>query len=401
MATKVNVPGMGESITSGILATWHVKDGDRVKRDQLLFELETDKITAEGLAETDGKIALKVEEGTEVAVGQTVAVIDESAVAEEEAEAPEEAPPAETGEKVSEKPLLSPAARRAAEETGVDTAQLRGSGKEGRVTKGDILEAASEAEPKAEPADPKAEEAPIPASPPESEQRVTRRKLTPLRQRIAQRLLASQREAAILSTFNEVDLTAVKALRARYQETFTRKHGIKLGFMSFFVKATVHALREVPAVNSRIEGDTLIENHFYDIGVAVSTNKGLLVPVIRDCDNIGFADVEKRIADAARRAQEGKIRIEDLEGGVFTITNGGVFGSLLSTPILNPPQSGILGMHTIQDRPVAINGEIQIRPMMYLAHSYDHRVVDGREAVTFLIKIKELLEDPSRLLLEL
>jgi 2-oxoglutarate dehydrogenase E2 component (dihydrolipoamide succinyltransferase) len=239
----------------------------------------------------------------------------------------------------------------------------------------------------------------VPPAPAAGAARQSRRKLSPLRQRIAQRLVQAQHEAAMLTTFNEVDLTAVRELRARYQDSFTRKHGVKLGFMSFFVKAVVRALQDVPALNARIDGDSVVENHYYDIGVAVSTERGLLVPVVRDCDRADFADIERQIAAAAQKARESKIALADLEGGVFTITNGGVFGSLLSTPILNAPQCGILGLHAIQDRPVAINGQVVIRPMMYVALSYDHRLVDGREAVTFLVRVKQTIEDPSRLLL--
>ena len=276
---------------------------------------------------------------------------------------------------------------------------MAGTGKAGRVTKGDMLAAADKpAAPAAPPAStppvPKAPPAPLPAG-----ERQTRRKLTPLRQRIAERLVAAQHEAAMLTTFNEVDMSAVMALRARYQDEFVKKNGLKLGFMSFFTKAVVHALKTVPAVNAQIDGDSIVENHFYDIGVAVSTEKGLMVPVIRGCDQLGMAEIEKAIGDAAKRARESKITMADLEGGVFTITNGGIFGSMLSTPILNAPQSAILGLHAINDRPVALNGQVVIRPMMYLALSYDHRLVDGREAVTFLVKVKQAIEDPSRLLL--
>jgi 2-oxoglutarate dehydrogenase E2 component (dihydrolipoamide succinyltransferase) len=239
-----------------------------------------------------------------------------------------------------------------------------------------------------------AQAAPAPAG-----SRQTRRKLTPLRQRIAQRLVAAQHEAAMLTTFNEVDMSAVMALRAKYQDDFVKKNGLKLGFMSFFAKAVVHALKEVPAINAQIEGDTIIQNHFYDVGVAVSTEKGLMVPVIRNCETLGMADIEKSIADAAKRAREGKITLADLEGGVFTITNGGIFGSMLSTPIINSPQSAILGLHAINDRPIAVNGQVVIRPMMYLVLSYDHRLIDGKEAVTFLVKVKQAIEDPARLLL--
>ncbi|MEI6862529.1 MAG: 2-oxoglutarate dehydrogenase complex dihydrolipoyllysine-residue succinyltransferase, partial [Verrucomicrobiota bacterium] len=306
----------------------------------------------------------------------------------------------------------SPAVRRLAEETGVDPASVAGSGKAGRVTKGDMLAAApaaagqgSEVKGNGSPASapaPVSSPSPItpnPAPAASAGERQTRRKMTPLRQKIAQRLVAAQHEAAMLTTFNEVDMSGVMALRAKYQDDFVKKNGVKLGFMSFFVRAVVHALREVPALNAQLDGDTVVENHYYDVGVAVSTEKGLMVPVIRGCDSLGMADIEKAIGDAAKRARDAKITLADLEGGVFTITNGGIFGSMLSTPILNPPQSGILGLHAITERPVALNGQVVIRPMMYLALSYDHRLVDGKEAVTFLVKVKQAIEDPARLLL--
>lgn len=412
---------MGESITGGILSAWHVKDGDQVERDQPIFELETDKITSEGLAEAAGRLSIKVDEGEEVAVGQVVAEIDEAAAgeakkasADEAAPSPGKTPPAEEPSEskaeetspeirkgvTAQAAAVSPAVRRLAAETGVDPATVQGSGKTGRVTKGDMLAAAETQAAQSKDAAPAAEAAtPAPAGP-DRQERTTRKKLSPLRQRIGQRLVASQREAAILSTFNEVDLSAVRELRARYQDQFVKKNGIKLGFMSFFIKAAVDALKEIPQVNAQLDGDTLVQNHFYDIGVAVSSDKGLIVPVIRDCDQLSMAELETQLATYAKKARDGKITIQDLEGGVFTISNGGIFGSLLSTPIINPPQSGILGMHTIQERPVAVNGQVVIRPMMYLALSYDHRVVDGREAVTFLLRIKQTLEDPARLLLE-
>jgi 2-oxoglutarate dehydrogenase E2 component (dihydrolipoamide succinyltransferase) len=297
--------------------------------------------------------------------------------------------------------------RRLAGETGVDPSTVAGSGKAGRVTKGDMLAAAeAPARPAAPavpapaaPGAPRPAAVPTPASP--AGERQTRRKLSPLRQRIADRLVSAQHSAALLTTFNEVDMSGVMGLRSKYQEDFVKRNGLKLGFMSFFVKAVVQALREVPAINSQIEGDTLVQNHYYDIGVAVSTEKGLMVPVIRNCDGLGMAGIEKAITDAAGRARDGKITLSDLEGGVFTITNGGTFGSLLSTPIINPPQSAILGMHAINERPVAVAGQVVIRPMMYLALTYDHRLVDGREAVTFLVKVKQAIEDPARLLLGL
>jgi 2-oxoglutarate dehydrogenase E2 component (dihydrolipoamide succinyltransferase) len=413
MPLEVKIPPMGESISSGILAKWHVKNGDSVKRDQALFELETDKITSEGTADDAGTITLKVEAGAEVKIGQVVALIEAAAAGDTPAQKPAAPAPAANPaavappeSKAAAQPALtvqSPAVRRLAGETGINPADVTGSGKAGRVTKGDMLSAAEKPTPVA----PVQAPAPAPAAPapaaaaPQSGERQTRRKLTPLRQRIAERLVSAQHSAALLTTFNEVDMSGVMALRSRYQDDFVKKNGLKLGFMSFFVKAVVHALREVPAINTQLDGDTLVQNHFYDIGVAVSTEKGLMVPVIRDCDSLGMASIERAITNAAGKAREGKITLADLEGGVFTITNGGTFGSLLSTPIINPPQSAILGMHAINERPVALAGQVVIRPMMYVALTYDHRLVDGREAVTFLVKVKQQIEDPSRLLLGL
>jgi 2-oxoglutarate dehydrogenase E2 component (dihydrolipoamide succinyltransferase) len=422
----VIIPSLGESITGGVLAQWRVKDGDIVNKDQPLYELETDKITSEGTAETGGRIALKAAAGDTVQIGAVVATIDTGqrrpAVAEALAGRPETGKPAAAAnpepKTLNPEPAAtapqSPAVRRLAAETAVNPATVAGTGKGGRVTKGDMIAAADTGKRipdtgKMEPAAP-----PPPSAPPETIRspvsdipniptlpaaKQTRRKMTPLRQRLAQRLVQAQREAAMLTTFNEVDMSAVRDLRTRYQEEFTKKHGVKLGFMSFFVKAVVRALQEVPVVNALLDGDTVVENHYYDIGVAVSTERGLLVPVLRDCDRAGFAAIEKQLAAVAQKAREGKITLADLEGGVFTITNGGIFGSLLSTPILNAPQCAILGMHAIQDRPVAVAGQVVIRPMMYLALSYDHRIVDGREAVTFLVRVKQALEDPVRLTL--
>ncbi len=417
---EVKIPPMGESISSGVLAKWHVADGDLVAKDQSLFELETDKITSEGTAEAAGRITLAVPEGAEVRIGQVVATIDPSAAgtatpavatgqdATATSPRPNPAAPAGTDQSASAvaaspgagatKPFAteSPAVRRLAGETGVDPSKVTGSGKAGRVTKGDMLAASAGA-----PSAPAPSAPPPPAPVRAPGERQTRRKMTPLRQKIAARLVAAKQETAMLTTFNEVDMSAVMALRTRFQDDFVKRHGIKLGFMSFFLKAVVHALKAVPAINAQLDGDTIVENHYYDIGVAVSTDKGLMVPVIRDCDAIGMAAMEQQIAAVAAKARESKITLADLEGGVFTITNGGTFGSLLSTPIINPPQSAILGMHSINERPVAVNGQVVIRPMMYVALSYDHRLVDGREAVTFLVRVKQAIEDPSRLLLGL
>jgi 2-oxoglutarate dehydrogenase E2 component (dihydrolipoamide succinyltransferase) len=407
MATlAVKIPAMGESITGGVLARWHVRDGDFVQRDQPLYELETDKITAEGSAEAAGRIALKVAEGSEVTIGQVVAVVETGVRIPDTGKPLAQAPAESIRPPISDiRNFQPPAVRRLADETGVDPAALTGTGPGGRVTKADMLaaaaadtgyrkpdtgmkETAASAMPPSEPGAIRSPVSEIPNPP----GRETRRKLTPLRQRLAQRLVQAQHQAAMLTTFNEVDMSAVRDLRTKHQEAFTRKHGIKLGFMSFFVKAVVRGLQEVPAINALLDGDTVVEHHYYDIGVAVSTDRGLMVPVLRDCEGASFADLEKQLAAAAQKAREGKMTLADLEGGVFTITNGGVFGSLLSTPILNAPQCAILGMHAIQDRPVAVNGQVVIRPMMYLALSYDHRIVDGREAVTFLVKVRQALE---------
>lgn len=416
MVIEVKVPTMGESITSGLLSAWHVKDGDFVKTDQALYELETDKITSEGVAEANGRISLRAKEGAEVEVDQVIAAIDDSAdgmketatgdiqaTPELEVKQPETQLEATKITKEPERakearPAESPAVRHLAAETGIDLASVSGTGKGGRVTKGDILKEAKSQVPAHTPSPPP----PIPGpGTAVLTERVTRKKMTPMRRRIAERLVAAQHSAAILSTFNEVDMSEVMALRKSHQEAFVTKYGVKLGFMSFFLKATVKALKEVPAINAQIDGEEIVQNHYYDIGVAVSTPKGLLVPVVRNADTLSFAEIELAIAHYAKKAREGGMSIEDLQGGVFTITNGGIFGSLLSTPILNQPQSGILGMHTIKERPVVIDGQVAARPMMYLAFSYDHRLVDGSEAVTFLVKIKEAIENPARLLLEI
>jgi 2-oxoglutarate dehydrogenase E2 component (dihydrolipoamide succinyltransferase) len=408
---EVKVPSVGESITSGLLGVWSKPDGAYVNAGDPLFEIETDKVTSEVVAEVAGQLKHLAKQGDTVNVGQVVASIDESvpapvaAAAGSAKEAKKEkngsaeipparvqanatpASPAQRGKNADD---LSPAVRFQAAEKGIDPKSIDGTGKDGRVLKGDILAAAAAPKP------PSAGPAPKPTG-----ERTTRKKMSPLRQKIAARLLSAQQETAHLTTFNEVDLSAIMALRVKFQDRFVKKHEIKLGFMSFFVKAVVHALHVVPAINARIDGDELVQNNFYDIGVAISTDKGLLVPVLRDADQLGFAGVEKAIGAYAKKARDGKIQLADLEGGVFTITNGGVFGSLMSTPILNPPQAAILGMHTIQERPVAVSGRVEIRPMMYLALTYDHRIVDGKEAVTFLATVKEVIENPGAVLLEL
>jgi len=398
MSVEVKIPAVGESISSGIISVWHKKSGEFVKTGEPLFTLETDKVSTEITAEKDGILTAHVPEGQEVKIGEVVASIDESGAP------PTEPKPSETGKeakpdasparKSSDVGVLSPAARRVIEEEHLDPAAIKGSGKDGRLTKGDALAAAQNREAATEPQVAAPSDSPTPVG--ESD-RFTRRKMSPLRRKIAAQLVMAQHNAAILTTFNECDMSAVQSLRAKSQDAFTKKNGLKLGFMSFFIKATVEALKTVPALNGRIEGDDFIENHFFDVGVAVGTERGLIVPIVRDADKKSFAELERDISGYAKKAREGKIKIEDLQGGSFTISNGGIYGSLLSTPILNPPQSGILGMHKIMDRAVVVNGKVEARPMMYLALSYDHRAVDGKEGVTFLVKVKECIEDPTKL----
>lgn len=378
----IKIPTVGESISTALISTWHKADGDAVAAGDLLLTLETDKVSTELTAETAGVLKITVPAGTEVSIGAVVGTLTENTAA---APAPAPAPAPTTATEpvaVAEKP--QPAETAAAATSSAPP----------------LISAPA---PAPAPASPPAAAAPAPAAATTpsvgSDQRTTRVRLSPLRRKIATHLVAAQQTAAILTTFNEADMTAVMTLRKQLQDNFVARHGLKLGFMSFFVKAVVDALKAVPQINARLEGDELVKQHYYDIGVAVGTEKGLVVPVIRDCDTKSFAEIEQAILDAAKKARDGKLLVEDLQGGVFTISNGGIYGSLLSTPILNPPQSGILGMHTIQDRPVALQGQVVIRPMMYLALSYDHRVVDGKEAVTFLIRIKDCLENPARLLL--
>jgi len=405
MSIEVKVPAVGESITSGVLSLWHKQNGDIVGEGEALFTLETDKISTEVPATGSGKLQIQVDPGQEVKIGQVVALLDDSV--KPPAQTAKPSSPAETT--ASPVPqdsnvTLSPAARRIVEEEKVNPAEISGTGKRGQVTKSDLVQYL---ESKSAPQSPTQTEAqPAPASPasaapqPDLSSRTTRRKMSPLRKKIAAQLVMAQQNAAMLTTFNECDMSAVMQLRSQYQESFQKRHGVKLGFMSFFIKAVVDALQSVPAMNARIDGDDLIENHYYDIGVAVGTPRGLVVPVVRDADKKSFAELEKEVAAYAGKARDGKLGLSDLTGGVFTITNGGIYGSLLSTPILNPPQSGILGMHKIQNRPIAIGEKIEVRPMMYLAVSYDHRVVDGKEAVTFLVRIKDCVEAPTRLLLQ-
>ena len=410
MAIEVKIPAVGESISSGVVSVWHKKSGDFVNAGDALFTLETDKVSTEITAETPGVLDTMVPEGQEVKIGEVVATIDDSKTAPAKSEPAEgKAAPRKTEQKPAaaskEKSptTLSPAVRRIVEEEHVETDKISGTGKDGRLTKGDVIAAAQNRKSIGE-----AVSSPGTATPSATAEqdrqsadgRFTRKKMSPLRRKIAAQLVMAQHTAAILTTFNECDMSAVQELRARSQEAFMKKNSVKLGFMSFFIKACVEALKAVPVVNGRIEDEDFIQNNFYDIGVAVGTERGLVVPVVRDADKKSFADLERAIADYATKAREGKLKIEDLQGGTFTISNGGVYGSLLSTPILNPPQSGILGMHKIMERPVAVNGKIEARPMMYLALSYDHRAIDGKEAVTFLIKVKECIDDPKKLPLD-
>ena len=440
MAIEVKIPSVGESITSGVVSAWHKKSGEFVNEGEALFTLEADKVSTEIVAEKTGILETKVPEGQEVKIGEIVAIIDDSKRQPEEKKeekpkkrepeekkrepeadkkAAEEKAPVAAGDlsavasakgddrgrpqPTAAPTTLSPAVRRIIEEEKLEPGAIRGTGEGGRLTKGDVLAAAQQrgkadlsaiAPAKAEQ---KVEAREVE---PSGDARFVRKKMSPLRRKIAQQLVMAQHTAAILTTFNECDMNTVQELRRNKQDEFTKKNGVKLGLMSFFVKACVEALKAVPVVNGRIEDEDFIQNNFYDIGVAVGTERGLVVPVVRDADKKSFADLERDIADYAMRARDGKLKIEDLQGGTFTITNGGVYGSLFATPILNPPQSGILGMHKIMPRPVAVDGKVEVRPMMYLALSYDHRAIDGKEAVTFLVKVKDCIEDPKKLPLD-
>ena len=394
MAKEIRVPALGESVTEATIAKWFRQAGEAVKADEPLVELETDKVTVEVPAPASGKLSsIDAAPGTTVNVGALLGMIEEGAAGAappKAAEAPKKAEAPAPAAKAAEAPL-SPAVRKMVEENKVDTSSVTGTGKDGRLTKGDVI---AHLEKPAAPA-------PAPAPAPSDATREERVKMSRLRLTIARRLKDAQNTAAMLTTFNEVDMTATMALRNQYKELFEKKHGVKLGFMSFFVKACIQALKEIPAVNAEIDGDDIVYKNFYHIGVAVGTEKGLVVPVLRDADMLSFAGIEKTIAEYGKRARDGQLQIAEMQGGTFTISNGGVYGSLMSTPILNAPQSGILGMHKIQERPVAVNGQVVIRPMMYLALSYDHRIVDGKEAVTFLVRVKENLEDPQRTSLDL
>ena len=409
MTTPITVPALGESVSEATVAKWMKNVGDAVKKDEALVELETDKVTVEVFASTAGTLSeIVAPAGTTVNVGALIGNIAEgagAAAAKPVAAAAPAAKAAAAPAPAKEEERLSPAVRKLVDEAGVSPAAIAGTGKDGRLTKGDVLEhlekqkAAPAAPAAARPAPAPAPVVPhVPRSLTEREERVP---MSRLRRRIAERLKQAQNTAAILTTFNEVDMTAVMSLRETYKDRFEKKHKVKLGFMSFFVKAALQALKEIPAVNAEIDGDDIIYKNHYDIGVAVGTEQGLVVPVLRNVDALSFAEIESGIAELGKRARDGKLAIEDLTGGTFTISNGGTYGSLMSTPIINPPQSGILGMHKIQQRPMVVDGKIEARPMMYLALSYDHRIIDGREAVTFLVRMKECLEDPQRLLIEL
>ena len=398
MTIEIKVPAMGESVTEATISKWFKKEGDAVKRDEPLLELETDKVTVEVPSPADGAIeSITAQAGATVQVGALL-----GAIAEGKAGAPSKAAPKAEAAKHAATPAAPkidspamPSAKRIAAESGIAAGSVAGTGKDGRVTKGDMLGALTARSSAPQPA------TAAPSGPRHNEAREERVQMTRLRKTIALRLKESQNTAAQLTTFNEVDMTAVMALRASYKDIFEKKHGVKLGFMGFFAKAVVAALKDLPNVNAEIEGDSIVYKNYFDIGIAVSTERGLVVPVVKGADLLSLADIEKAIVDYGTRARDNKLKLEELQGGTFSITNGGVFGSLMSTPILNSPQSGILGMHKIQPRPMAIGDKIDIRPMMYLALSYDHRIVDGREAVTFLVKVKDNLEDPQRLLLDI
>ncbi len=400
----IMTPALGESVAEATVARWTKKVGDAVKRDEMLIELETDKVSLEVASPADGVLTeILAAEGDTVLPGALLGRVTAGAAASPSAPAPVAAPvaapfvapvPAPIPAPVAAAAPVAPSVRRIAAETGLDTSTVAGSGKDGRVTKGDALAALE-----ARAAAPKVVAAP--SAPRPVHEREDRVKMTRLRQTIARRLKEAQNTAAMLTTFNEVDMSAVMALRNQYKDVFEKRHGVKLGFMSFFVKACVEALKDVPDVNAEIDGTDLIYKNHYDIGVAVGTEKGLVVPVVRDAETLSLAGIEKAIGALGKKARDGQLSIDDMQGGTFTISNGGVYGSLMSTPILNTPQSGILGMHKIQDRPMVIGGQIVVRPMMYLALSYDHRVVDGQGAVTFLVKVKDYIEDPQRLLLDL
>jgi 2-oxoglutarate dehydrogenase E2 component (dihydrolipoamide succinyltransferase) len=410
MIVEVKVPQLSESVSEATLLDWHKKEGEPVKRDENLIDIETDKVVLELPAPVDGVLVKIIKNARDsVGAGEVIAQIDTEAKSSSSAAKPAAPPTSPQPQAKKEAPPVMPAAQKIAAEKGIDAAKIQGSGRDGRVTKGDVLQQA--ARPAAAPpaaAAPAVQRPALQQPPPpvnvedllsgRPEQRVP---MSRLRQRVAERLVQSQSTAAILTTFNEVNMAPVIDMRRKYQERFEKEHGTRLGFMSFFIKASVHALKRYPVVNASIDGADIVYHGYFDIGVAVGSPRGLVVPILRDADRMGFAEIEKKIADFGKRAQDGRLAIEELTGGTFSISNGGVFGSMLSTPIINPPQSAILGIHATKDRPVVENGEIVIRPMNYLALSYDHRIIDGREAVLFLVAIKEALEDPARLILEI
>ena len=406
MAAEIVVPALGESVKEATVAKWLKKVGDTVAVDDPLVELETDKVTLEVNAKDAGILKeIKVQSGSNVAVGAVLGSIGSgSGAAAAKAEAPVKKAEAPKAAQVASKPtsndksgdsFLSPAVRKLVDDNKMNPADVQGTGKDGRLLKGDVLEALNA--PKTAPA---AKAAAAPSGPRNNAAREERVKMTRLRATIANRLKEAQNTAAILTTFNEVDMSHIMALRAQYKDSFEKKHGVKMGFMSFFVKAAVQALKDFPAVNAEIDGGDIIYKNYYDVGVAVSTPTGLVVPVVRDADQKGFAQIEKDIGALGAKARDGKLSMDEMTGGTFTITNGGVFGSLMATPIINPPQSAILGMHKIMDRAVVVNGQVVVRPMMYIALSYDHRIIDGKESVSFLVRVKDAIEDPQRLLLD-
>lgn len=391
MAFKIKVPAVGESITEATIGEWQKNDGDYVERDEVLLTLETDKASVEVVAETSGLLKTKASSGDVVPIGDVIGEIDESAAK------PEGAPPKPTPQKESSEEL-SPAVRKLMAENNLEAKDVSATGPKGRITKEDVLNAIEN----------KGSSKPAESSKPTKEpvkkaggQEVERVAMTTLRKRIAERLVQAQQTAAILTTFNEIDMSQVMGLRKRYKEEFQKKHDVSLGFMGFFVKAVIEGLKAYPRVNAFIDGSDMVFHNYYNIGIAVGTEKGLVVPVLKNAEMMSIAEIESSIKAYAQKARDGKISLDDLSGGTFTISNGGVYGSLMSTPILNPPQSGILGMHKIEERPIAVNGEVVIRPMMYVALSYDHRIIDGSESVSFLVKVKECLEDPARMILEI
>ncbi len=427
MKVEIKVPAVGESINEATIGEWSKKSGEFVKRDEVILLLETDKASVEVVAPVDGVLTTMANPGDTVSIGAVVASIDTEGVAtagmvqpakqtDQAGPAPASAPAAETPAAAAKKPIapelqqhLSPATRRVVEERGLDPSQIKGTGRDGRITKADALQApapqgglgATAIDYGAPAPAKKTELPPLPSAKRVGERGERRVPMTTIRKRIAERLVQSQQTTATLTTFNEIDMSAVIALREKYKDKFKERYGVSLGFMGFFVKACVLALKEIPEVNAFIDGQDIVYHDYVNIGVAVGTDKGLIVPVIRDADQLTVAEIEQAIRHYAVKAREGKISVDDLAGGTFTVSNGGVYGSLLSTPILNPPQSGILGMHKIEDRPVVVNGQVVVRPMMYVALSYDHRIIDGKEAVTFLVRVKEAIEDPSRLFLEI